>query len=245
MRDDDAYTYSVAWIDLLARGRSLGRSVLTRGEHARRDELEGARRRDPLAFSARQVLRAPAWTPRGAMSPLSVRAFNEVWFRKAPRSRRGEIQGLAGFFHPLDGVADWNRLYGRRGLTQYQLVVPLGAEAALEEAVDRVSASGHASFLAVLKRFGAQNPGLLSFPVPGWTLALDLPADPALAGLLDGLDDLVAAAGGRVYLSKDARTRPATLARMYPRLDEFRRVRAALDPGGVFVSDLARRLDLA
>ena len=160
------------------------------------------------------------------------------------RERRDEIQHLSSFFHPLDGVSGWNRLYGRRGLTQYQFVVPLEADAALTEAVRRVAAAGHASFLAVLKRFGQGSPGMLSFPMPGWTLALDLPADPALAGLLNDLDALVVAAGGRVYLAKDARTSAARIREMYPRLEEFRALRRRTDPERVFHSDLARRLDL-
>ncbi len=245
MRATDAeHTYSVAWIDLLARGSSLGRSVLTRGEHAEARELPHRLQPDPLSFTSSPVMRAPSWAPNRLMNPWTVRAFNEAWFRKAPLRRRGEIQSLAAFFHPLDGVLDWNRLYGRRGLVQYQFVVPDDADAALTEAVGSIAESGHASFLAVLKRFGPGSPGLLSFPQEGWTLALDLPADPGLAALLDRLDRLVVEAGGRIYLAKDARCRAETIGRMYPRLEEFRKVRAHLDPQGVFTSDLARRLAL-
>lgn len=243
-RTDADYTYSVAWIDLLARGGRLGRAVLTRGEHASAEELPTRARRHPLAFHASQRLHAPAWVPDHLMNHWTVKAFNELWFRKAPRTRRGELTHLAGFFHPLDGVAGWNRFYGRSGLVQYQFVVPTGAEEALTEAVRTIADAGHASFLAVLKRFGPGNPGLLSFPQEGWTLALDLPAEPGLAPLLDRLDALVLAAGGRIYLAKDARARPETLRRMYPRLEEFREVRRRVDPDRVFDSDLARRLDL-
>ncbi|MGH3506580.1 MAG: FAD-binding protein [Nocardioidaceae bacterium] len=241
---DDRYTYSVAWIDLLATGRTLGRSVLTRGEHARLDELPAAARSAPLDFGPKVRVGAPPIVPRGLMNPLTVRAFNEMWFRKAPRRRRDEIQPLAGFFHPLDGVAGWNRMYGSTGFVQYQFVVPDGAESVMRTAVARIAEAGHASFLAVLKRFGPGNPGVLSFPMAGWTLALDLPASNRLVPLLDGLDELVLDAGGRTYLAKDSRSTAATIAAMYPRLDELRDVRRALDPDGVFVSDLARRLDL-
>jgi len=242
---DHHYRYSVAWIDLLARGTSMGRSVLTRGDHAALDSLPPRARRHPLAFRPAQFPPAPTFVPEGLLGRTTVGLFNEIWYRKAPRARTGELQKISTFFHPLDGVPHWNRVYGRGGFVQYQFVVGYGQEEALRRIVQRISERRCPSFLAVLKRFGDSDPGWLSFPVPGWTLALDIPANLAgLGGFLDELDEEVAQAGGRVYLAKDSRLRPELLGAMYPRLEEFRALRAELDPRRVFTSDLSRRLDL-
>ncbi|MEU6574995.1 FAD-binding oxidoreductase [Streptomyces sp. NPDC046805] len=244
---DHRYRYSVAWIDLLARGAATGRAVLTRGDHAPLDALrEGTRAwRRPLSFHPRRLPAAPTVLPEGLLGRTSVRWFNELWYRKAPRARTGELQRISTFFHPLDGVPEWNRIYGRGGFVQYQFVVGYGQEEALRRIVRRISERRCPSFLAVLKRFGEADPGWLSFPVPGWTLALDVRAGlPGLGVFLDELDEEVATAGGRVYLAKDSRLRPELLGAMYPRLTDFRALRAELDPREVFVSDLARRLGL-
>ncbi|MDQ3629078.1 MAG: FAD-binding oxidoreductase [Actinomycetota bacterium] len=242
--DDAAYPYSVAWFDSIATGRRLGRAVITRGRNARLDELAPGLAARALDMTARRRATLPSVLPPGLVNRATGRAFNEMWFRAAPRLRRGEVQDAARFFHPLDVVGRWNHVYGPRGFCQYQFVVPLGAQDALRAAVGAIASSGHVSCLNVLKRFGPANAGLLSFPTPGWTLAVDLPVRPGLDRLFAVLDALVLEAGGRLYLAKDSRASADTVARMYPRLAEFRAERAKVDPAGVFVSDLARRLQL-
>ena len=241
---DAGFRYSVAWIDCLKRGAALGRGVLLRGEHATAEELPPKLRRDPLAYSPRPALGVPDVVPSGLLNTAVARAFNEAYFRRAPAQERVGLEAIGPYFHPLDAVAGWNRLYGPRGFVQYQAVVPDAEGEAVRALVERVSGAGMSSFLAVLKRFG-EGTGMLSFPMAGWTLALDIPVGASdLARRLDELDDIVAAAGGRVYLAKDARVRAELLPAMYPDLERWREVRRSADPEGLMRSDLALRLGL-
>jgi decaprenylphospho-beta-D-ribofuranose 2-oxidase len=235
----DRHRYSVAWIDC-ARG---GRGIVTSGEHAPVDALPTRTRSRARRFQPSVRAGVPAPLPMGMVNAFTISAFNEAWYAKAPRLRTDEIQQLSTFFHPLDSVRDWNRLYGPRGFLQYQCVVP--DEGSLRAVLDQLDDAHVPTALAVLKRFGTGNPGPLSFPRPGWTLALDVPASvPNLPEALDAIDELVAAAGGAVYLAKDARMRPESIASMYPRLPDWTAVRDRVDPTRLFTSDLSRRLSL-
>jgi decaprenylphospho-beta-D-ribofuranose 2-oxidase len=240
-RDDD-FRYAVSWIDCLKRGRGMGRGILLWGDHAELEELPAGA--DPFAYAPSTRFKAPGVVPAGALNTAVARAFNGAWYGKAPRRETTRLEPISSFFHPLDGVTDWNRLYGPHGFVQYQAVVPDGADDVIRTMLSRFSEAGASSFLAVLKRFGAEA-GPLSFPTAGWTLALDIPSGVAgLTRLLDEIDERVATAGGRVYLAKDARVRGDVLTRMYPRLPEWQAIQREVDPDGVLRSDLARRLNL-
>ncbi len=240
---DADHRYSVAWVDC-SGGRGTGRSVLSRGDHAPRAALG---RREVHAFTPPPPprLRVPRRAPRGLINASSVRLFNELWFRRAPRHETSALVSMWSFFYPLDAVADWNLLYGRAGFVQYQFVVGPDHADVVHRTVAMAADAGVTSSLAVLKRFGPGDPGPLSFPMEGWTLALDFPVGPgALPALLDRLDMQVAEAGGRVYLAKDARLSPELFAAMYPRAPELAAVRSRVDPQRVLRSDLSRRLEI-
>ncbi|MDD2858835.1 MAG: FAD-binding oxidoreductase [Candidatus Nanopelagicales bacterium] len=240
--DDAQHRYTVAWIDSVS---ASGRGIITSGDHAPVEQLSAQQRESALAFAPKALATAPPVFPSGLLNTLTIRAFNEAWFRRAPKERVDELQSIGAFFHPLDGVQEWNRVYGPRGFLQYQFVVPDAAGHVVRTALDRLRSTGAPSFLTVLKRFGPANPAPLSFPQPGWTLAADVPAGiDGLGAALDELDELVSSVGGRLYLAKDSRQSPQMFARTHPRLHEWQQVRDALDPRGVFTSDLARRLSI-
>ncbi|MDB4907287.1 MAG: linked oxidase domain protein [Gemmatimonadetes bacterium] len=242
---DARHRYSVAWIDGLARGTSLGRGVVIAGDHATAGESAGRRWASLAAGAAigRHRVSVPFDAPSFALARPMVRAFNSVYWRAHPTSR-DRLVPLAPFFYPLDVVGRWNLLYGRQGFAQYQCVLPGDDAAPLERVLDRVTRSGRASFLAVLKRFGAPSPGPLSFPTAGYTLSLDFPVRAGLAELARELDRLVIDAGGRVYLAKDALLDAETFRLMYPRAAELLAIRAEVDPEGRLHSSLAQRVGL-
>lgn len=238
---DEEFPYSVAWIDCLAGGTALGRSVLIRGHHATKAESGGT---GVLGFSPKRGKPLPIEFSDCALNPLSVKAFNSLYYAAHPDNRK--LVGFEPFFWPLDAVSGWNKIYGARGFIQYQCVLPFEtSRAGLVKLLEKISKSGQASFLAVLKTFGAQNPAPLGFPMPGHTLALDIPAGEGIVEFARALDAIVLEHGGRVYLAKDATLEPHTFRAMYPRWSEFEENKRALDPNGRFQSSLSKRLQIS
>jgi FAD/FMN-containing dehydrogenase len=234
-------TYSVAWIDTLATGDRLGRSLVLLGEHLARDEAP-ADLKDPAAFAAEPRLTIPLDLPSFALNRWSVRAFNALYYSRGKPGTA--IVPLEPYFYPLDAIGAWNRIYGSRGFVQYQFVLPKPASReGMAQILRRIAEHGSASFLAVLKLFGPQD-GLLSFPMEGYTLALDLPASIDNLNLMQELDAMVEDHGGRLYLAKDARTSPASLRRGYPALSRFLAIRQRVDPDRRFRSAQSERLAL-
>jgi decaprenylphospho-beta-D-ribofuranose 2-oxidase len=241
---DANYDYSMAWFDSISTGSKLGRAVFSRGSLATVDQLPDKLRADPLKFDAPQLLKLPDVFPNGLANKLTFRALGEAWYRKASKHGRDQIQNLTAFYHPLDLFGEWNRAYGGNGFLQYQFIVPFEADTELRAIVARIAGSGHVSFLNVLKRMGEGNAAPLSFPRPGWTITVDFPIAAGLPAFCTELDKQVLDVGGRLYLAKDSRTAPDTFHKMYPRLDEWRKIRHSVDPDGVFTSDQSRRLGL-
>jgi decaprenylphospho-beta-D-ribofuranose 2-oxidase len=240
---DASYRYSVAWIDCLARGAHLGRSVLMLGRDAEVADLPPARRAEPLRVAPVWRPSVPVPLPGVALNPLTVRAFNAAFWA---RHRDGErTEDFDRYWYPLDRVGGWNRIYGARGFVQYQAWLPrASSRAGLVELLEAISASRRASFLAVLKACGPANASPLSYLDTGHTLALDLPYGDDVPALFDRLDAILLRHGGRLYLAKDALTSPERFAAMYPRLEAWRKVKEAVDPGRRFASSQARRLGL-
>jgi decaprenylphospho-beta-D-ribofuranose 2-oxidase len=237
---DAKYRYSVAWVDSLD---PKGRGVLTCGDHAPAEALPPNLQADPLHYDPKALASAPPFLPGGLLNKFTVRAFNEAWYRKAPKHREGELQEIAPFFHPLDGVQDWNRIYGPAGFLQYQFAVPNEAAHLVPRTLEALRKVGAPSFLTVLKRFGPSNPSPLSFPIPGWTLAADVPASvPGLLEVLDQLDGEVAAAGGRLYLAKDSRQAAKMMKNSYIKLPEWKKNLVQINQTPKFFSDIAERL---
>ncbi len=229
-------SWSVGWIDALASGAALGRGILDVAEPSETGVAV------PPDTAKTFPVEAPGW----ALNRLTVKAFNALYWRRVPEAGRQQIQHYGKFLYPLDAVHHWNRLYGKRGFHQFQCVLPFGpGETALRRLLEAISASGDASFLAVLKVMGRSGRGLLSFGQPGYSLALDIPARPGVRGLFAALERITREAGGRIYLAKDSLLSAEGFWEMYPEAQRFLELRASVDPQARLSSDMARRLGLA
>jgi FAD/FMN-containing dehydrogenase len=245
--EDDQFDdhYTVAWIDCVKQGEAMGRGIYMSGHHASATEVEryAGNLLEPVS---KRTLTARFGLPGFAFGRTSASIFNELYFRVQSRKAAPFLSDYDSFFYPLDRIKNWNVMYGKKGFVQYQCVIPTAsAREGMQSLMNEIVRSGHASMLGVLKRFGDGNPGFLSFPVAGYTLAIDFPiGHPGLFTLLDRLDAITIDHGGRVYLAKDARLSRSNFARMYPMLPQWMQIKSNVDPAARFTSDLARRVGL-
>lgn len=240
------YTYSSAWFDAISPEPKLGRAAISRGSLAtlaQLEELSPKLAKQPLKFNAPQLITVPDIFPNFTMNKLSMIAVGELWWLKSG-TYKNKVQNLTQFYQPLDLIGEWNRGYGSKGFLQYQFIVPREAVEPFKEIIRDIQSSGHYSALNVFKLFGEGNKAPLSFPMPGWNVCVDFPIKPGLGTFLDELDKRVMEFGGRLYLAKESRTSAENFHKMYPELDGWLKTRNAVDPHGVFASDMSRRLQL-
>lgn len=237
------YTYSVAWIDCFKKGKDFGRSILILGEHALIDNLSANKRKNPLILPKKKQISFPFNLPSWILNTLTVRAFNFLYYSKIYKKEINNVVSYEPFFYPLDAILHWNRGYGKKGFIQYQFVLPLESKNGLIEILKRISNKGVGSFLSVLKVFGKQD-SIISFPMEGYTLALDIPVYNGLFDFLDELDRVVLQYGGRLYMSKDARMRAEVLEAGYPKLSIFKNIVKKYNPNNKIRSFQSQRLKL-
>ena len=237
-------TYSVAWIDCLGTGRDLGRSLVMLGEHAAHSDLSAKKARAPFQIKPKGKVSIPIDFPAFTLNSLTVRAFNALYYWAGARKSGVQLVDWDSYFYPLDVILGWNRIYGRKGFAQFQCVLPLDrSEAGLTALLEETAKAGAGSFLAVLKRFGKQN-SAFSFPMEGYTLALDFPLNPKTLALLERLDQITLDHGGRFYLAKDSRMSAATLRASDQRVDDFQAHRKSHGINSRFHSAQSERLAL-
>ena len=248
---EDGYEYASGWFDTMSAAPKLGRGSFSRGNLATFDELPDKLRKDPLKFNPKPLITLPNIFPRGLDNKFDFGLIGELYYR-AGSNKRDVIESLPQFYHPLDLIGNWNNAYGRPvaygkggGFTQYQFIVPKGNEDEFKKIITDIQASGHISFLNVIKLFGKGNPKApLSFPFEGWNVCLDFPLRAGLAEFLNDMDRRVMEIGGRLYTAKDSRTSAEHFHKMYPEIDKWIAKRREIDPTGVFLSDMGRRLEL-
>jgi decaprenylphospho-beta-D-ribofuranose 2-oxidase len=240
---DKDYSSSVAWLDSMARGKDLGRGVLTMGNHAKLADLPASLRSEPLKLGKKAKLTVPFYLPSFTLNTLSVKILNTALYIMQKGGK--PIAHYDKFFYPLDMINNWNRGYGKRGFIQYQFVIPMeNGRENIRKILTEITQSDCVPFLNVLKKFGKGQGGLLSFPFEGYTFAIDFPIKDQLKAFTQKLDQMVLSMGGRIYLGKDAYLDEATFKAMYPQYKEWLEIKRKYDPNNVFSSDLSRRLGL-
>ena len=236
---ENQYKYSVAWIDSLDNNH---RGILTCGDHAKITQIKTSKR---LTYNPKSKFSTPSFLPNRLINIFTVKLFNTAWYKKYPKIRRKEIQTISKFFHPLDGLKNWNRVYGNEGFIQYQFVIPDSATYLIYKTLEVFKEINAPSFVTVLKRLGKGNKGLLSFPFKGWTLSLDVPrSNSNLEETLNNLDNLLAKENGKIYLTKDSRQKSETFLKTYLNYEKWLKIKYEMDPKCIFTSDLAERYEL-
>ncbi len=238
---DEKYRYSVAWIDCL---NNQFRGVLTCANHAILQDLNDINKKEPLKFLNKPKGNFPNMLGLGIINKFTISAFNSAWYYKSPENAVDEIQTITSYFHPLDAIKDWNKLYGSKGFLQYQFVVPLEHKNKIKDVLKTLKDINAPSFMTVLKRFGKANQAPLSFPSEGWTLAIDIPNSvPNLFDTLNKLDIQISNCKGKIYLAKDSRQSADMFKKTYPFFEDWIEIKKELDPDCKFVSDISNRLD--
>jgi len=239
---DKTYNYSVAWIDSMAQGQSIGRGVLSLGNAATLTDLPTTFSNNPLQIGKKSKIKLPIYFPEFALNNFSVRILNKIIHYT--QSNAPEISHYEKFFFPLDAIHDWNKGYGKRGFIQYQFVIPEeNGRKNIRTVLQKISTSGCVPFLNVLKKFGPEQ-GILSFPFKGYTFAIDFPVTQPLHAFTKEMDQLVMSFGGRIYLGKDAMLDRKTFEGMYPQVDEWKIIKQKYDPLHKFQSAIGNRLGL-
>ena len=239
---DEEYEYSVAWIDSLNKNI---RGILTCANHATENEVKNKKINEKLIYKTKTSFNIHSFFNVNLINNLSIKLFNELWFRRAHKKNKSEIQTISKFFHPLDGLQNWNKLYGENGFYQYQFVVPDESKGLIKKLIKELKQKNIPSFLCVLKRLGDGNNPMLSFPIKGWTLSLDFPSsNPKILPLLNKYDELIQKAGGKIYLAKDARLSPKIFRKIYNRIIEWNKIRDRMDKNNLFQSDISKRLKI-
>lgn len=204
--ESESWTYTVAWIDCLQKGKGIGRSILMRGEHAFAHELPQKFSKNPLRLKKKFSPTVPFYFPGFVLNALTVKLFNLLYYKRQTKKEVKNIIDYETYFYPLDAINDWNKIYGKSGFIQYQMVIPKeDGKEGMKKILETIANSGNGSFLAVLKLFGKNNPEAYnSFPIEGYTLALDFKVNSKLKKLVEQLDQTVQDFGGRIYLTKDS-----------------------------------------